>query len=77
MGLGFFSINFHGCFSFTLCQNAYHALIFFSISTITIQQNYYTIKKNKQKGKINNIKQRLNFIQHSPQSNTLAAECCT
>ena len=27
IGLRFFPMNFHGCISFTLSQNAYHALI--------------------------------------------------
>ena len=49
---------------------------FISISTFTIRQNYYTIlKKTHKKKKFNNIKQRLNFNQHSPQTNTLMVKC--
>ena len=36
MGLQFFPINFHGCFSFILRQNAYHALILDHLKIINI-----------------------------------------
>ena len=38
----------------------------FSILILTRRQNYYTIKKQAK-----SIKKRLNFTQHSPQSNRL------
>ena len=36
MGLRFFPMNFHGCVSFILSQNAYHTLILDHLSIINI-----------------------------------------
>ena len=56
------------------------SLFFLFLFYINIYEKTKTIiqyLKNKQKSKVRNIKQKLNFTQHSPQSNTLVVECCT
>ena len=44
MGLRFSAMNFHGCISFILSQNAYHALILDHLQTDTLRRiNRYTV----------------------------------
>ena len=62
--------------SLELTAAASAADFFFYINIYNKTKLLYNLK-NKQKEKSNNIKQRLNFNQHSPQSNTLVAQCCT
>lgn len=48
--------------------------IFFYIKIYKKTKLSYYQKANK---KVKSVKQRINFTQHSPQSNTLVVECCT
>ena len=67
-------------FFFVFAVIAIFSLFFLFFFYINIYKKTKTIiqyLKNKQKSKVRNIKQKLNFTQHSPQSNTLVVECCT
>ena len=70
--------NLYGFFCFCCCCYFFSFFLFFFY--INIYKKTKTIikyLKSKQKSKVRNIKQKLNFTQHSPQSNTLVVECCT